>query len=74
MMVTDRQAALNRLDRCWGEDYDLAVTAAGWVAKRLDNGRALVAANPGKLHMLIAADAGVSLIPCVRAESAGRPS
>ena len=47
MMATERQAALDWLDGCWGEDYDLAVTAAGWVAKRLDNGRALVADNPG---------------------------
>jgi hypothetical protein len=53
-----RQAELDKLDQLWGEDYDLAVTAAGWVAKRLDNGRALVAANPGKLHALIAADNG----------------
>jgi hypothetical protein len=60
MMGTRRQAELDELDEHWGEDYDLAVTPAGWVAKRLDNGRALVAANPGKLHMLIAADSGAS--------------
>jgi hypothetical protein len=57
-MSAYQQAELDRLDRLWGEDYDLAVTSAGWVAKRLDNGRALVAANPGKLHTLIAADHG----------------
>ena len=32
-----RQAALNDLDWHWGGAYDLAVTRAGWVAKRLDN-------------------------------------
>jgi hypothetical protein len=58
-MGTYRQAELDKLDQLWGEDYDLAVTRAGWVAKRLDNGRALVAANPGKLHTLIAADNGL---------------
>ena len=57
-MSTHQQCELDELDQLWGEDYDLAVTAAGWVAKRLDNGRALVAANPGKLHTLIAADNG----------------
>ena len=72
MMAADQRAALDRLDWRWGQDYDLAVTAAGWVAKRLDNGRALVAANPRKLHMLIAADAGISPVQC--AESAEVPS
>jgi hypothetical protein len=56
-----QQAELDELDEHWGEDYDLAVTSAGWVAKRLDNGRALVAANPGKLQTLIAADSEASL-------------
>ncbi|HEY0786464.1 MAG TPA: hypothetical protein VGD62_11370 [Acidobacteriaceae bacterium] len=58
MAVVDRQAGLNWLDSQWGEAYDLAVTAAGWVAKRLDNGNALVADSPGKLQTLIAADQG----------------
>ncbi len=40
----------------WGEAYDLAVTRAGWVAKRLDNGRALVASGPDELRELIVAD------------------
>ena len=53
-----RAAALNDLDGCWGEAYDLAVTAAGWVAKRLGNGRALVAGSPAELRALIAADDG----------------
>jgi hypothetical protein len=62
--VADRQAGLNWLDSQWGEDYDLAVTTAGWVAKRLDNGNALVADSPGKLHTLIAADQGVAPVKC----------
>ena len=60
MMGAYRRAELDELDEHWGEDYDLAVTSAGWVAKRLDNGRALVAANPGKLQTLIAADSEAS--------------
>jgi hypothetical protein len=67
MMVTaleDRHAALNRLDSRWGEDYDLAVTTSGWVAKRLDNGRALVADSSGKLHTLIAADHEAEPVQC----------
>lgn len=64
MAVADRQAGLNWLDSQWGEDYDLAVTAAGWVAKRLDNGNALVADGPRKLHTLIAADQGVVPVAC----------
>jgi hypothetical protein len=51
-----RQAALNDLDGHWGESYDLAVTRAGWVAKRLDNNRALVAGSPEELRALILAD------------------
>ncbi len=51
-----RQAALDDLDWHWGESYDLAVTRAGWVAKRLDNNRALVAASPEELQALILAD------------------
>jgi hypothetical protein len=62
--TTDRQAGLNWLDSQWGEDYDLAVTAAGWVAKRLDNGNALVADSPGKLQALIATDQRVTPVKC----------
>ena len=51
-----RAAALNDLDWHWGEAYDLAVTRAGWVAKRLDNNRALVAGSPEELRALILAD------------------
>ena len=62
--VADWQAGLNWLDSQWGEDYDLAVTSVGWVAKRLDNGNALVADGPRKLHTLIAADQGVVPVAC----------
>jgi hypothetical protein len=53
---TARQAALNDLDYHWGEAYDLAVTRAGWVAKRRDNNRALVGESPEELRALILAD------------------
>jgi hypothetical protein len=59
MMTMTRQArsaALNDLDFHWGEVCDLAVTRDGWVAKRLDNNRALVADSPEELHELITAD------------------
>jgi len=50
------RAELEDLSWNWGQAYDLAVTRAGWVAKRLDNGRALVAASAGELRELIVAD------------------
>jgi len=52
------QRALDDLGRQWGEAYDLAVTRTGWVAKRLDNNRALVADGPEGLRELIIADHG----------------
>ena len=64
MAAEDRQAGLNWLDSQWGEAYDLAVTAAGWVAKRLDNGNALVADSPRKLHVLIAGDQRAAPVKC----------
>jgi hypothetical protein len=54
--VHERQRHLNLLDYHWGEVYDLAVTRAGWVAKRLDNNRALVADGPEGLRELIIED------------------
>jgi hypothetical protein len=66
-----QQAGLNWLDSQWGEAYDLAVTAAGWVAKRLDNGNALVADSPRKLHTLIAADQGAVHVTCALFRSVG---
>jgi hypothetical protein len=61
-----RLRALHALDRTWGEEYDLAITRAGWVAKRLDNDRALTAASPGELHALITADCATEPGPCAR--------
>jgi hypothetical protein len=58
-----RDAALNDLDGHWGDTYDLAVTAAGWVAMRLDTGRFLVAASPGELRVLIVADYAAVPVP-----------
>ena len=58
-----REAALNDLDRDWGQAYDLAVTAAGWVAMRLDTGRFLVATSPGVLRALIVADYAAVPVP-----------
>jgi hypothetical protein len=51
-----RNAALAELDFHWGQGYDIAVTRDGWVAKRLDNDRSLVAATSAELHALIWAD------------------
>jgi hypothetical protein len=51
-----RDAALRDLDTCYGEAYDLAVTRAGWIAKRLDSNRAMVAVSPEKLRQKIEAD------------------
>jgi hypothetical protein len=64
-MTSTAVAELSWLDSQWGELYDLAVTAAGWVAKRLDNGKALVADSPGKLQALIASDQGDERVRCV---------
>jgi hypothetical protein len=49
-------AALDELSAQWGERYDIAVTGAGWVAKRLDNGRPLAARDPDGLRELLRAD------------------
>jgi hypothetical protein len=63
--------ALDDLDGQWGEAYDLAVTAAGWVAVRLDTGRFLVAGSPGGLRALIVADCAAGP---GRRDAAGRAS
>jgi hypothetical protein len=55
-MTMQTQTALDELGWYWGEVYDLAITRSGWVAKRLDNGRALVAGGPNELRELIIAD------------------
>jgi hypothetical protein len=64
-MTSTAVTQLNWLDSQWGEDYDLAVTAAGWAAKRLDSGNALVADSPGKLQALIASDQSDRRVRCV---------
>ncbi|MGA2827886.1 MAG: hypothetical protein ABSF03_17435 [Streptosporangiaceae bacterium] len=47
------------------------MTAAGWVAMRLDTGRFLVARSPGELRALIADDDAAVPVP---RDSAGRAS
>lgn len=57
MTITEQaRAALEDLSWHWGTAYDIAVTKAGWVGKRLDNGRSLVAVSPCGLRELIVAD------------------
>jgi hypothetical protein len=58
-----QDAALADLDARYGQAYDLAVTRAGWVAKRLDDNRALVAGSPEELRGKIEADAGECPVP-----------
>jgi hypothetical protein len=66
-----RNAALGDLDTHWGELYDLAVTHDGWVAKRLDNNRSLLAATAGELRAMITADHGSEPVRCHRCPDAG---
>lgn len=56
IMMPAGQTALRDLDERWGEAYDIAITRAGWIAKRLDDGRPLVASGPEGLCELIRAD------------------
>jgi hypothetical protein len=58
-----RAAALRELDHHWGGAYDLAVTRAGWVARRLDDGRALCAGDPERLRALIITDYSAHPVP-----------
>jgi hypothetical protein len=58
-----RSAELGDLDTLWGDLYDLAVTRDGWVAKRLDNNRPLLAETPTELHRKIEADYNAQPIP-----------
>ena len=75
-MKMKMRTALDDLDWHWGEVYDLAVTRAGWVAKRLDNNRALVADSPEGLRDLIWADYAAEPVSrdCCRDLAAGRAS
>jgi hypothetical protein len=64
MTLTAEQAAsLQDLGWHWGEIYDIAVTRAGWVAKRLDNHRALIASGPDELRELIWTDYAAEPVP-----------
>jgi hypothetical protein len=63
ILIRTQHSALDDLDYHWGEAYDLAVTSAGWVAKRLDNCRSLVAAGPDELRDLIVADYEARPVP-----------
>ena len=49
------RAALDDLDRQWGQSYDLAAWDGLWLARRLDDGASLTAPSPNELHGLIAA-------------------
>jgi hypothetical protein len=58
-----RNAALRDLDFHWGEAYTIAVGGDGWVARRLDDGRPLVAGSPEELRALIMADYSAQPVP-----------
>jgi hypothetical protein len=58
-----RNAELGDLDTLWGDLYDLAVTRDGWVAKRLDNNRPLLAGTPAELRRKIEADYHAQPVP-----------
>jgi len=62
-LTATMRIALDNLSWQWGEAYDIAVTRAGWVAKRLDNGRALVAAGPDELRAALTADYAACPVP-----------
>lgn len=71
-MTMQTSRALDDLDKHWGAACDLAVTRSGWLAKRLDNNRALVASDPDGLRELIWADhaaESVSREPVSRSEA-----
>jgi hypothetical protein len=58
-----RNAELGDLDARWGDLYDLAVTRDGWIAKRLDNNRPLLAGTPAELRRKIVADYNAQPVP-----------
>lgn len=74
-LTTAMRIALDNLSWHWGEAYDIAVTRAGWVAKRLDNGDALVAPGPDELRAAMTADYAACPVPHdALAGPAGPPS
>jgi hypothetical protein len=58
-----RNAALADLDFHWGGAYDVAAGAGGWMARRRDDGRPLVAGSPDELRALILADYSARPVP-----------
>lgn len=62
-LTAEQVASLRDLGWHWGEVYDIAVTRAGWVAKRLDNNRALIANGSDELRELIWADYAAEPVP-----------
>ena len=58
-----RAAALRDLSFHWSGAYEFAVTADGWTARRLDNGRSLVAGSPEELRALVLADYTAEAVP-----------
>jgi hypothetical protein len=56
MMTHEQRQKMEYLDWNWGEAYDLAIIPDGWVAKRLDNNRALLSGSPEGLRDLIVVD------------------
>ena len=58
-----RHAALADLDFHWGGAYEIAAGAGGWVARRQDDGRPLIAGSPDELRALILADYSARPVP-----------
>ena len=52
----ERDEALRALDWHWGEAYEITEALGVWRAVRLDNQRAIIAANPDDLRNLIVED------------------
>jgi hypothetical protein len=58
-----REAALRDLRFHWGGAYHVGAGTDGWVAKRRDDGRPLVAGSPDELRTLILADYSAQPVP-----------
>ncbi len=61
--ITDRRAAVRRLDRSYGTAYLIFSGEGSYSATRLDTGRALLAASPEELRRKIEADMAASPVP-----------
>jgi hypothetical protein len=66
-----RDRALADLRHHWSGAYEITEALGAWRAVRLDNQRALVAADPGELRDLIRADYAANPVP--RQRLRGRP-